>query len=69
MITVKVHITIGGVPIDEIPEEEKKEWRNKLTDKVADVFTDHVQRMINNGAPPKEIYDFLGLNIQSAKAN
>ena len=69
VMTVKIHISIGGIPIEELSEEEIKQWQQKMTDKVADVFTDHVQKMINRGASQKEIIDFLGLNTQHAKAN
>lgn len=54
--------TVGGVPWEELTEEERQKVKIRATDVVADIVTKHVQHMIDEGKSLEEIKKFLGLD-------
>ena len=53
--------TVGGVPLEELTEEQQLEVRQKVTNKVSKVVTQHVKNMIDEGKSLEEIKKFLRL--------
>lgn len=54
--------TVGGVPWEELTEEQQFQARERATKVVSKIVTQHVQSMIDEGKSREEIEKFLGLD-------
>lgn len=55
-------ITVGGIPWEELTEQDRERVRKGATDVVADMVTQQVQQMVDEGKSLEEIKKFLGLD-------
>jgi len=61
--------TVGGIPLEQLTEEQQQEVVQRATQVVAGVVTEHVQHMIDEGKSLEEIKKFLGLDKEANHEN
>ncbi len=54
--------TVGGVPWEELTEEQRLKARQRATKVVSEIVTQHVQNMIDEGKSLDEIKKFLRID-------